>query len=391
MKLAPRVTVVIPMRNEERLLAKCLDSVLANEYPRDRLEILVIDGMSVDGSRRIAEDYARRHPCIRLLENPQQIQAAALNIGIREAGGDIVIRMDAHTTYAQDYIRECVTALQRTGAVNVGGALRAVGTDYLSNTIAIGVTSPFGTGDARFRYSEQEEWVDTVYLGAWYKRTLEDVGGFDEAWRVNEDYQLNYRLRLAGGKILLSPKIRCEYYVRGSLSGLVRQYFLDGFWKVKTLTAYPDSLRWRQFAPPCFVLAIAVSLVVLPFWWKVGLIVPGLYLAANFTASFQAAGRRGLNYLPFLPIVFAAIHLSWGVGFWAGIFRSGVPRFSLRSVDQAVRSLRGVRRLGREGKFSSRRTAMRVPLRLGEMIMVYVTHLSFESGPRALMRSVMLY
>jgi len=340
MKSAPPVTVVIPMRNEERLLAKCLDSILDNEYPRDCLEILVIDGMSADGSRRIAEDYAQRHPCIRLLENPQQIQAAALNIGIREASGDIVIRMDAHTTYAPDYILQCVTALQRTDAVNVGGALRAVGTDYLSSAIAIGITSPFGAGDARFRYSEQEEWVDTVYLGAWYKRTLEDVGGFDEAWRVNEDYQLNYRLRLAGGRILLSPKIRCEYYVRGSLSGLAQQYFRYGFWKVRTLTAYPDSLRWRQLVPPGFVLALGVSLAVLPFWRGVGLIVPGLYLAANFTASFQAASRRGFHYLPVLPIIFATIHLSWGVGFWAGILRSGVPRFSLRSLDQAVRSLR---------------------------------------------------
>ena len=339
MKSAPPVTVVIPMRNEERLLAKCLDSVLANEYPRDRLEILVIDGMSVDGSRRIAEDYAQRHPCIRLLENPQQIQAAALNIGIREASGDIVIRMDAHTTYAPDYILQCVTALQRTDAVNVGGALRAVGTDYLSSAIAIGITSPFGAGDARFRYSEQEEWVDTVYLGAWYKRTLEDVGGFDEGWRVNEDYQLNYRLRLAGGRILLSPKIHSEYYVRGSLSGLTQQYFRYGFWKVRTLTAYPDSLRWRQLVPPCFVLGLAVSLVVLPFWWEVGMVVPGLYLAVNVAASFRAARRKGLHYLPILPIVFAAIHLSWGVGFWAGIFRSGVPRFSLRSLDQAVRGL----------------------------------------------------
>ena len=250
----PRVTVVIPMRNEESSIGECLTSVLSSDYPTERLEVLVIDGRSSDGSRGIVSQFAARHSGIRLVDNPGVIQAAALNIGLREAGGEIIIRMDAHAIYGPDYIRQCVIALETTGASNVGGAQRAVGANYVGNVIASDTTSPFGAGDARFRHSERSEWVDTVYLGAWHKRTLEDVGGFNEEWTVNEDYELNYRLRRSGGKILLTPNIRCQYRVRPSLRTLARQYFRYGFWKVKTLVAYPKSLRWRQLAAPAFVL-----------------------------------------------------------------------------------------------------------------------------------------
>jgi len=335
----PSVSIIIPMCNEERFIAQCLDSILSNDFPKDRLEIVVMDGMSVDRSREIVQNYAQRHPLIRLVDNHRSIQAAALNLGIREAKGEIIIRMDAHTAYAPDYIRQCVTALQATGAVNVGGPQRAVGTGYISNAIAIAITSPFGIGDALFRYSDREEWTDTVYLGAWYKRTLEGIGGFNEEWSVNEDYQLNYRLRQAGGKILLSPKIRCRYYVRGSLSALAHQYFRYGFWKVKTIEAYPDSLRWRQLFPPAFVLALVVSLSLLPVLWRAGIIVPGLYLIANVVVSFETARQRRWLYLPVLPIVFATLHLSWGAGLWGGLSRFGVPRISLKSLIQAFRAV----------------------------------------------------
>jgi|Deesub1362B_J571_1020462.scaffolds.fasta_scaffold02302_5 glycosyltransferase involved in cell wall biosynthesis len=337
----PRVTIIVPIRNEERYIAQCLDSILANDYPKDRLEVLVIDGMSTDRSQKIVQEYARRYPFIRLLNNPKRIQSSALNIGIHEAKGDVIIRMDAHTTYASDYIRQCVTLLQTTGATNVGGVQYAVGTGYISNAIAIATTSPFGAGDAQFRYSNREKWVDTVYLGAWYKRTLEALGGFNEEWVVNEDYELNHRLRKAGGKVLLSPNIRCKYYVRGSLKALAYQYFRYGLWKVKTLKAHPDSLRWRQLVPPVFVFSLIASIIFLHIFWMVGIIIPSFYVIANLVASFWAAQHRGWQYLPLLPFVFATIHLSWGIGFWAGLVRFGVPHISLRSLIHAFRKPEG--------------------------------------------------
>lgn len=337
---SPSVSILIPIYNEERHLAQCLDSILANDYPRDNIEILAIDGLSTDRSREIVQEYANHYPFIRLLDNPKRSQAAALNIGIREARGDILIRMDAHTVYASDYIRQCVRLLETTDATNVGGLQRAVGTDYVSGAIGVAITTPFGIGDAHFRYVEGKEmYVDTVYLGAWYKSTLIALGGFNEEWAINEDYELNYRLRKAGGRILLSPNIRSWYCVRPSLRGLAKQYFRYGFWRVKTLVAHPGSLRWRQLVPPALVMTLFLALGLLPFDWRLGVTVPAVYLAANLAASFWTAYNKGWRYLPLLPVVFATIHLSWGTGFVMGLFKWGIPRITPSSLLQAFRPL----------------------------------------------------
>lgn len=331
----PFVTVIIPMFNEEHYIAACLDSVLANDYPHSYMEILVVDGRSTDGSREIVLDYSHRYPFIRLLDNPKRLIPAALNTGIREAKGDIIVRMDAHTLYASDYIRRCVEILRSSGAANVGGVQRAIGTNYLSRTIAVAMNSPFGVGDASFRYAGKEMWVDTVYLGTWWKRTLEEIGGFREDVVVNEDYELNYRLRKTGGKILLSPHIKCWYYVRPSLKALATQYFRYGFWKVKTLVLHPEALRWRQLVPPALVIGLLLSGPAGILHWRLGLVVPGLYVTANILASLRTAARKGWIYLPLLPFVFATIHLSWGLGFLMGLFRWGLPRWDLRILIQA--------------------------------------------------------
>ncbi len=334
----PFVTILIPMRNEHRFIATCLDSVLANDYPKERVEVLVIDGMSTDDSREIVEAYRQRHPHIRLLSSPKRLQVAALNIGLRQARGEYVVRMDAHTRYASDYVRKCVELLQTTDADNVGGVQRAVGTTYVSRAVAVAITTPFGTGDAYFRYARREMWVDTVYLGAWRRATLEALGGFDESWAVNEDYELNYRLRRAGGRILLSPEIKCFYYVRASLEELATQYFRYGFWKVKTLCSHADSLRWRQLAPCVLVIGLLASIGLLPFQPALGAVIPALYGVATCLATLTSGFRRGLRYLPVLPVAFATIHLSWGFGFLAGLTRWGIPRLTPSVVVRALRT-----------------------------------------------------
>jgi succinoglycan biosynthesis protein ExoA len=325
-KFLPFVSIIVPVYNEAAYIKQCLESILRNEYPRDRFEILVIDGGSTDGTHEIIEQMAKQYPQIIILKNYKRIQSVAMNIGIRNSRGEIIIRMDAHTLYAPDYIRRCVELLETTDAANVGGVLRAVGTNYISKIIAVAVTTPFGIGNAYYRYAEKEMWVDTLFPGAWRKSTLEELGGFNEEWAVNEDYELNYRLRKAGGKILLSPKIKCWYYVRPSLKALTRQYFRYGFWRAKTVVTYPDSLRWRQLAPPGLVISLLLSLGILPVKWMLGIIAPALYLAANLLASTWTASRKGWKYLPLLPFVFATIHLSWGIGFLVGLFRWGIPR-----------------------------------------------------------------
>ena len=325
-KTMPAVSVVIPMRNEEEHIRRCLDSILEGDYPKEQMEILIVDGMSEDRSRDIVLAYADSHPLVRLLDNPRRIASTALNMGIREATGEVVVRADAHSVYAPDYVRRCVELLRDTGADNVGGAQRAVGTGWVSRGIAVGITTPFGTGGAKFRHAQESSWVPTVYLGAWRRSTLEALGGFNEAWVANEDYELNYRLRQAGGRILLSPDIRCWYYARPSLTAFAWQYVRYGFWKARTFLTHPGSLQRRQLAPPALVAGCLVSLGLLPVSPILAGVVPALYLAANLTASVCTAWRRGWRYLPLLPLVFAAIHLGWGAGFLAGLLRWGLWR-----------------------------------------------------------------
>jgi glycosyltransferase involved in cell wall biosynthesis len=329
----------MPVRNEEKFLNRCMDSLLENDYPPERLEFLIADGMSNDRSREILAEYSERFRFVRVLDNPGRIVPTGLNAAIRQAKGDIIVRVDAHTVFARDYIRQCVHLLQTTGASNAGGPQRSVGKDYESEAIAVATTSRFAAGDAKFRFSEEEAWVETVYLGAWWKQTLLELGGFDEEWVVNQDFEMNHRLRLAGGKILLSPAIKCEYSVRPSLLALAKQYFRYGLWKVKTIGAYPESLRWRQLVAPAFVAASVGLLVLVPWKWLPALLLGLVYILANLFASAVCAWKRGWRYFPILPLTFATIHCSWGLGFWAGLFRFGVPRLTPIIFAKALRPI----------------------------------------------------
>jgi glycosyltransferase involved in cell wall biosynthesis len=319
------VTVVIPMRNEEAYIADCLRSVIQNDYPADRYEILVVDGESKDASADVVAKFIRAMPDrVRLLKNPNRTQAHGLNLGIREARGQIIVRMDAHALYQPDYISICVDLLRRTGASNVGGIQYAQGRNLFTNAVADVVSSRFAAGDAKYRYVETNGdglEVDTVYLGAWWKRTLEEFGGFNVEMNANQDYELNHRLRRGGGKILLNSRLKTIYFVRGNLPKLARQYFRYGFYKIKTLTAHPDSLKLRQLVAPAFVLALLGSLTgaVLGLPVAVTTFVPVLYICSSLAASCALASRKGWMRLPLYPLLFLTIHLSWGVGFWVSI------------------------------------------------------------------------
>ncbi|UCF71507.1 MAG: glycosyltransferase family 2 protein [candidate division WOR-3 bacterium] len=338
MKPLPTISILIPMLNEERYIVRCLDSVLANDYPQQFIEIIVIDGMSTDRSREIVKAYSKEHSFVHLIDNPKRIQSAGLNLGISAAHGKIILCMNAHTTYAVDYVKQCVEALETTGADNVSGVQCAVGTSYISDAIAVAITTPFGIGDARFRYSNKQQWVDTVFPGAWYKRTLDRLGGFNEEWVINEDYELNYRLRKAGGKILLSPRIHCQYYVRSTLFSFARQYSRYGYWKIRTLVAHPASLRWRHIMAPIFVLLLLLSMITMFISWRIGIVVPIIYGVSCVVASFKAARRTSWKCLPLLPLVFFVLHLSWGIGFWWGIVTFGVPKFTIKILLRAFKS-----------------------------------------------------
>lgn len=316
---APTITVVIPMRNEASHITACLESVLASTLPPGMtFELLVFDGESTDASPALVQQLALRDSRVRLLPNPDRLQAAAFNRGLAEARGEYLVRLDAHSLYAADYLAESVRLLQTTGAANVGGLQRATGDGWLGRAIAAAVSSRFAAGDAKYRHATEPAWTDTVYLGAWRTDTVRELGGMHADWAVNEDYEMNVRLRARGGKVYLSPTLQSTYFVRDSLAKLIRQYTRYGFWKVRTLLLHPGSLRWRQGVAPAFVVSLLLTPLLVHWFGWIGASHLALYAAANLSASLLVARQHGWSLLPLFPLIFFAIHCSWGSGFLAG-------------------------------------------------------------------------
>jgi glycosyltransferase involved in cell wall biosynthesis len=327
----------MPVRNEEAYLERSLGSVLRQDYPEDRLEVIVADGRSTDGSRRLVETLAENPgqdrnpgPAVRWVDNPKRIAPTGLNAAIAVARGDIVVRVDGHCEIAPDYVRRCVEHLRDGELAGVGGPIETVGESPRAEAIAVAMSSSFGVGGSPFRTASlggtgdpQPRWVDTIAFGAYPRSVLKAAGPFDEELVRNQDDEYNYRLRKAGGRLLLAPNVRSRYYSRATLRSLWRQYFQYGFWKVRVLQKHPRQMSWRQFVPPAFVggLGIALALALLSPWQGPLLAVAGAYVAANGLATLLTAARRGWRFLPWLPLLFAILHLGYGSGFLLGLVR----------------------------------------------------------------------
>ncbi len=326
----PFVSVIMPVRNEEAFIARSLGAVLTQDYPPDRIEVIVADGESSDHTRAVIASLPGAER-VHIVKNPQRRQAFGLNAALQRARGDIIVRVDGHTIIAPDYVRQCVRALSVSGAVNVGGCMRPTGLTPAGVAIAAAGASRFAVPTA-FHVSDTPQYTDTVYLGAWPRAELIAVGGFDERMRVNEDYELNVRLRQRGGRIYLSPAIRSTYFGRQTLGALARQYFAYGRDRTNTLKLHPESLKPRQLVAPSFVAALLIGAALAPFSTQARnawMALLGAYCLASLTASTRVArqerraGRESRSLLPRLPVVFAVMHLSWGLGFWSGMLSGG--------------------------------------------------------------------
>jgi hypothetical protein len=241
---------------------------------------------------------------------------------IEQARGEYLIRVDGHTIIAPNYVRECVRLLQETGAANVGGPMNPVGETHTGRAIAAATRSPFAVPSA-FHVSSRAQFTDTVYMGAWPRQVLIELGGYKNL-RANEDYELNVRIRQRGGRIYFSPTLQSLYYGRQTLPALWKQYYLYGRSKVKTLRLHPRSLRPRQIAAPLFVAGLVlgpiVSLFVPPLSFLY-LASVGVYMLINVFFSARQAQKHGWELFPLLPVVFLTIHIAWGAGFWSEILR----------------------------------------------------------------------
>ena len=316
------VSLLVAMRNEQANIAATLESIVAQDYPSDRLEVRVYDGASTDHSRRIAEALCAWRPLATVSDNPGITQAAGWNLGIDEAQGEIIGIVSAHCELARDYVSTAVETLERTDADMVGGLMRAEGEGDLGHAVAVATSTPFGVGNARFHFTDVEEEVDTVYQGICRADTYRRLR-FDEEMVRDQDDELSYRLLDAGGRIVCNPAIRSSYRNRSTFRSLWKQYYEYGFWKVRVTQKHPRQLRARQLVPPVFVASVAASagLALFSGLGRVALVGGvGAYAAANIGASILAA-RSDPTALPYLPPTFATLHLAYGSGYLAGLVR----------------------------------------------------------------------
>jgi succinoglycan biosynthesis protein ExoA len=326
----PLVSIIVPCRNEENTIRLLLDAIFQQTYPRKDMEVIIADGLSTDATRQVISDFQQEKPdlFVKVVDNPVRSIPAALNTAIHASSGEYILRLDAHCIPVQDYVARCITGLQEGLGENVGGVwkIQPSSQGWLARSIAAAAAHPLGVGDARYRYSTRAEAVDTVPFGAFRRSTLEKIGAYDESLLTNEDYELNARLRMSGGKVWLDPAIQAVYFSRGSLPALARQYFRYGFWKVRMLRRYPKTLRWRQAIPPLFILSLVVLLLLSPFLalarW--GLLIEFLLyllvLLGGAAISIQRKGDPAL--LAGIPLAIATMHIAWGAGFWVSLIKS---------------------------------------------------------------------
>jgi len=272
--LPVKVSVIMPAFNEERFILQAIKS-LKDDYFRDNCELIVVDGMSEDGTQKIVKSFMAKGIRIKLLENPGRSQAYGMNLGIAEAQGDIILRADAHCIYPQGYIKQCIKMLEDTGAANVGGMMFPQGEDEGQKAIALALSHPVGVGDARWHLGKYKGFVDTVYLGAFRKSLFDDVGLYDPKAVPNEDAELNLRILKAGKKIYIDGSLKVEYFPRESFKKLAKQYFRYGKGRAYTTLKHKAMTSWRQAAPVALVVGLVLSGGIgfwLPFFWGLPLV-----------------------------------------------------------------------------------------------------------------------
>jgi len=334
--IVPFISIIIPCRNEENYISRCLDSVLAQDYPGDRVEILVADGMSTDNTKKALLDYAKHHPSVRYFENPKKIVTMGLNILIKEAKGELILRMDAHNEFPIDYVSKCVKYIQEHNVDNVGGVIVTLpGNKTLSaKAIALAMSSTFGVGNSYFRTGVKvPRLVDTVPFGCYRREVFDKIGLFDEDMVRSQDAEFNLRLIKNGGKILLAPDIVSYYYARNSFIKLITMYAQYGYFKALSAAKIGKIIGIRQMVPALFIsslwLLILGAIFLRPFAWLL-VFEMALYLAANLFFSLKISLKNGPILLPFLVWCFILIHFSFGYNYLRGIFDFWILKKHLR-------------------------------------------------------------
>lgn len=318
-----KVSVVVPCYNERNTIQALLIGLINQTYPLSKIEIIISDGFSTDGTRDVIQRFCEEHLelSLRIVDNPDRHIASGINRGIEAAIGEFIVRLDAHSVPDPNYIAYCVEALSQGIADNVGGVWEIIpgGEGVIAHSIAAAASNPLAVGDARYRYAKEPAYVDTVPFGSFRKSLVQKIGLFDETLLTNEDYEFNTRIRSTGGKIWMDPKIRSKYYARSSIIALAKQYWRYGYWKARMVRKFPGSLRWRQAIPPLFVsclLACWVSGIFFSFPRLIAILFSSIYILSLIAVGFSVAIKnRIISYIFGIPLAIATMHFSWGSAF----------------------------------------------------------------------------
>ena len=320
--MPPRVSIIVPCYNEQATIRKLLEAIYHQTFSHTEMEVVVADGLSEDATRDEINAFQKSHPALvtRVVDNEARTIPSAINCAIKEAVGEVIIRMDAHSSPYPNYVERCLSALDSGLGDNVGGVweIKPGAESWIAESIAKAAAHPLGVGDAGYRIGAQASEVDTVPFGAFRRSLIEKVGLYDESLLSNEDYEFNTRIRKAGGHIWLDPEIVTVYYARSTLGALARQYWRYGYWKFRMLRRYPDTVRWRQSLPPLFVLSL-IGLLLFSWWplayWLLAL-ESSIYGVVLFLSGVLSSLKHKRPYLSLgLPLSIATMHLAWGGGF----------------------------------------------------------------------------
>ena len=321
----PLISIIISCRNEEKFIGKCLDSIVHQAYPKDKLEVLVVDGVSTDKTKEVVKEYIRHHQFIRFLENPRKVTPFAMNIGIRVSRGEFIILVNAHSFLDKNFLKNSIEYLNKTHADAVGGMLNTIneGASIISKAIPLATDSIFGAGGRRYRSRIQEGFVkDTLPYCAYRKELFDKIGLIDEDLIRDQDEEFNYRILKHGGTIYYSPKIKSYLYVRPTLKKLWKQHFQYGYFKPLVLSKVGGLFTWRQAIPSLLITSVMVtgllSFLNEYFLWFFILIL-GLYFSVTIIFSLLTGIKRDLRLMPFLMASFVTLHFSYGTGYLKGI------------------------------------------------------------------------
>lgn len=329
------VSVVMPIYNEEKYISKCIDSLLLQDYPIEKMEWIFVDGNSKDKTVEILKHYQDKYPeLIKVLYNPNKIVPYAMNIGIAASCGKYIVRLDAHADYATDYISKCLYYLETTEAENVGGVAKTKANGFMGNAIAKMLSSKFGVGNSQFRTNGESGYVDTVPFGAFKREVFSKYGGYDERLVRNQDNEMNFRIRKNGGKIYLSNDIHLSYYCRDSIKGISAMARKNGMWNIITMKLCPGSMGLRHFIPFLFVASV-FGLSICGFFhsvfWMLLSVEMSLYLLLDILFSVKQATT--IKEFFALAVLFPIFHIAYGVGSMIGITKLFTKEFNVDNYE----------------------------------------------------------